>query len=441
MAQADGSILGLGSPPPPSAPREAKRIFTPTQYDATTLRIDQADGRAINAALDAAKRGDMRPCADLNDMVFVHPILGGIIEQRLAGTQGVQYGWTSPNDTPRAADLAAMVGELLPTTSEHAVAQKGISCLQRLRGGGLAEPYWSDRGGVWHWLGSQAVPQQRMRYDSVTREPAFAVRATDSRGVPLSKWDPGTFLYLGVHEDMQHFGYRGYVRRMYTSWHGGTKALGLWGYKVERWDDPALHFASDSQTERDQAEALGKIGPGVVLATQLTTLVKPIQVANSTGSEGSPHHEYLNFVVVLMGSICFLGATQMVAVATKEGAQNSAPGHANVREDIVQADADAYAGDMTAIARHLVTLNVGPDALEDAPRLLPIWKQPVDVGAELDNAKKLDDLGADIGLDELYEKVGWNRPAKGVETVRGARAARAPESSNVLPFPSKGGKP
>lgn len=444
-----GSILGLGAPPPlaPSSVTAIKpvlgqtRAFVPRLEDALGYQLDRIRADDLRAAYRAAELGFMKRVADINDLILTHPVLGGIVEQRVAGVKDVTFEWQPGNDSARAAAIFELTKAEIPEASSAVTRFQETSVMQRLRGGGLAENVWAYEG-YWRWKGAVTVPQQRMRFSTYTREPAFAFSPWDYQGVPLSAFDPGTFALFLVHEDLPNFGHRGYLRRLSPDWFAWVQVSGQWGHTVERWADPPLHLQSNHEAEKteESLEAMRQLGPGAVVPTALESKLTPL-VANtaSRGTNGVPHHEFEDSRE-RRAQICLLGFAQAAGVQGGDGSQNSSDNGMDVRDDILKADAEAFAEALSiGVAAPLAVLNYGPDAAVDAARMLPKFEQPIDVGAEIANVDAADALGLEIAIDEVYSRIRMQRPGKGVETLRQFRKANgieAPGRSNVLAFPA-----
>lgn len=425
---------------------QAPRNYRPTATDRHALyRIGDVSLDGIAAALTQASQGFLPPLADLEDLALTHSVLRGIFEQRVAGLSQVPREVVAGGSSPAAARMAEEFKADLEKGSAAFREFERAYLRLRLRGGGLIEPVWTYRDGRWHISEFVPVPRQRIRYDRETGEMAFAPTRWSFEARPVSSYEPGTWIVIAPDAAIPDFAKRGELRACLPDWYGVINVSGTYLQYIERCGTPLVDVASDDQKERDSAaEIISNFGASGGIVHRFTnSAVKFQDGARTAGASGSVHREYedsrrRNW------SIALLGADQTVAVSNGDGSQQSIGVHADVRLDKVQGDAKDFMADVDRfVAEQWAIRNYGPSAVDEAPHLTYQFLEEVDEAGVIANISAAEEVGLEVGEDDAYARLRWQKPAPGTRTlrqVRGERRAGEEPPSNVVPMPAPGGK-
>jgi hypothetical protein len=437
--------LNLPPPEPPKATEGAtsQRIYRPTAQDRNPVfSVQDISIDAIKQAQRQATQGYLSPLADIEELALTHPVLGGIFEQRVSGLSQVPRDVVAGGDSPRAARMAE---EFKADITQGAAAFREFEreyMRARLRGGALIEPVWSFTNGRWHVSEFVVVPRQFVRFDADTGEMAYASGRYAFRGTPVSAYPPGTWIVCQPDRSILDFAKRGELRRCLNDWYGAIENDGQRRQYNERFGVPFVDFASDNAQERELAQSMMEnFGSTGGLVHRLTgSALKFSDGARLTGG-GSLHHE----VAVdcrSNWSIALLGAEQTVAVSNGDGSQQSASMHADIRLDKIQGDAQDFMADVDRyVAVQWAIRNYGPAAAAEAPHLVYQFLDEIDEAAVIANIEAAETIGVEVGEDDAYARLRWQKPAVGTRTLRDVRRERAeaapPPPSNVVPIGGK----
>lgn len=448
-------LISLNLPPP--EPRKAQegaqseRIYRPTAQDrAPVFSVQDVTIDSIKSAQRQATRGYLSPLADIEELALTHPVLGGIFEQRVSGLSQVPRDVVAGGPLPLAARMAE---EFKADIERGAAAFREFEreyMRARLRGGALIEPVWTFTQGSWHVTEFVTVARQFVRFDADTGELAYAAGRYAFTGTPVSQYAPGTWIVVNPDKAILDYAKRGELRRCLNDWFGAIENDGQRRQYNERFGVPFVDFASDNAAERDAAKAMmpdfGSTG-GMVRRFTGSSLSFS-DGARSAGSGGSLHHE-VSVDCRSNWSIALLGAEQTVAVSNGQGSQQSVAAQVDIRLDKIQGDAQDFMADVNRyVAQQWAIRNYGPNAAAEAPKLVYQFLDEVDEAAVISNIKAAEEIGVEVGEDDAYARLRWQKPAPGTRTLRQAReetrAAAEPApaqagdaESNVVPIGGK----
>lgn len=438
-------LISLNLPPPEPLRAvegaQSQRIYRPTAQDrAPVFSVQDVTIDAIKAAQRQATQGYLSPLADIEELALTHPVLGGIFEQRVSGLSQVPRDVVAGGDSPLAARMAE---EFKDDLTKGAAAFREFEreyMRARLRGGSLLEPVWTFSGGRWHVTEFVAVARQFVRFDADTGEMAYAGGRYAWKGTPVSEYAPGTWIVVNPDKAILDYAKRGELRRCLNDWFGAIENDGQRRQYNERFGVPFVDIASDNAQEREEAKGMmADFGSTGGLVHRFTgSAVKFSDGARATGG-GSLHHE-VSVDCRSNWSIALLGAEQTVAVSNGDGSQQSAAMHADIRLDKIQGDAQDFSADVDRyVAVQWAVLNYGPNAAAEAPHLVYQFMSEIDEAAAIANMKAGEEIGLEIGEDDAYARLRWQKPAPGTRTLRQVREEAAPEpvASNVVPIGGK----
>lgn len=440
-------LISLNLPPPtPLKATEGattERVYQPKARDRNPIfSVQDISIDSIKSAQRQATQGYLSPLADIEELALTHPVLGGIFEQRVSGLSQVPRDVVAGGESPLAARMAE---EFKADLAQGAAAFREFEreyMRARLRGGALIEPIWTFTAGRWHVTEFVAVPRQFVRFDADTGEMTYAAGRYEFKGTPVSSYAPGTWIVCNPDKGVLDFAKRGELRRCLNDWFGDIENIGQRRQYNERFGVPFVDFASDNAQERDAASAMmDAFGSTGGLVHRLTgSALKFSDGARATGG-GSLHHE-VSADCRSNWSIALLGAEQTVAVSNGDGSQQSAAMHADIRLDKIQGDAQDFMADVDRyVAVQWAIRNYGPNAAAEAPHLVYQFMDEVDEAAAIANIAAAEEVGIEVGEDDAYARLRWQKPAPGTRTLRQAReenrAAEPAEASNVVPIGGK----
>lgn len=443
-------LISLNLPPPTPLKAvegaQSERIFKPAARDRYPIfSVQDISIDAIKSAQRMATQGYLSPLADIEELALTHPVLGGIFEQRVAGLSQVPRDVVAGGDSPLAARMAEEFKADITTGAAAFREFEREYMRARLRGGALIEPIWTYAGGRWHVTEFVAVPRQFVRFYVDTGEMAYAAGRYEFKGTPVSAYAPGTWIVCSPDRSILDFAKRGELRRCLNDWFGAIENDGQRRQYNERFGVPFVDFASDNAAERAEAEAMMEsFGSTGGLVHRLTgSTLKFSDGARAAGSGGSLHHE-VSVDCRSNWSIALLGAEQTVAVSNGQGSQQSVEAQVDIRLDKIQGDAQDFMADVDRyVAVQWAIRNYGPNAAAEAPHLVYQFMDEVDESNVISNIAAAEAIGIEVGEDDAYARLRWQKPARGTRTLRQAReeqqAAAAPEgpASNVVPIGGK----
>lgn len=439
-------LLNLPPPTPIPATQDGgePRHFRQQSSDRWSLyRLGDITIDGLKGLMQQAEQGYLPPLAEVEDLALTHSVLRGIFEQRVSGLSQIPREVVAGGESPLAARMAEEFAQDL---------EKGKAAFRdfereygrlRLRGGGLIEAVWAFANGRWHIKEFVPVPRQRTRFDRETGEPCFAADKWTRIGTPVSAYEPGTWVVCLPDKALLDFSKRGELRSCLVDWYGVIEVSGTRLQYIERTGVPLIDIASDDAKERAKGEEiirnLGSNGGVVHKFTNSTVNFR--DGARPSGASGSVHKELLDDAR-RNWSIALLGAEQTVAVSGGQGSQQSAELHAEIRRDKIEGDAKDFMADVDHyVARQWAIRNYGPNAADEAPHLVYQFLDEVDEARVIANIEAAEAIGIEVGEDDAYARLRWQKPAPGTRTLRQAReeqrAAVQAEPNNVVSMGAK----
>jgi len=387
-----------------------------------SLEIDAVSYLQLKRALQQANLGNMWPLADVEDLILTHPIIAGIVDQRIAGLNSVPREVTAADDSPEATRYAdEFKAEIDGPDSSWPMFERTCTLL-RICGGGLIEILWRLDGTRWKIAGFVPVPRQRFRFDPETGAPGFAPNKYNLYGIPTAMFRPGTFATIVVDERLMDFGKRGVLRSLINAWWALVNVGGQWQQRLERYGVPPLDVSSDDPEERERAkEEARTFGASSVFVHGTGTTILPLSLPVTRGQLGTEQSEF-EASRARWVAIRLLGAEQTVSVSSSDGSQESAGLHKAIRQDILMGDAEmaSFVGRRDVAVAWMIQ-NYGIEKAYLAPKIEYLFPQPTNVTMELANIDAALNLGFDRATDEAYEAIGWRKPADGEQTIGAER--------------------
>lgn len=384
--------------------RERLRLWTPEQ-------LSRWNVASIRGALTEHERGNFSRSALLADNLGRNPRIFAALQTRTHAFSGLEFDVepSKTGDQRRAKSVAATLkDEWYSIAPEDVLAELLRSAVTV--GVGVAEIVWTTTGGRWMPT-LHPVPGSLLWWDDNAR--AWCV----STGDGLEHVTSGDGRWLTVAHSSVRPWMLGVVRCLGLEDKIRTEAVKDWARWSERHGTPLLLAKTPARASDDDKEAfydsLSNVGGGG------TTLLVP-QGENPESSfgvelveakaDGWQGFDRLLGVVADDAAIAILG--QNLTQETKGGSLAAAKVHDRVRNDLLRADAEVLE---TALRRDVLGpwafFNFG--SVELAP--WPDWDAdiPEDVGtiaqswgAAADAVAKWRDLGVEVDLEEVAERVG-----------------------------------
>jgi len=438
--------LGLGQPVPMPKVLGASPAYVPNIGD-RLVRITQdvVSVARIEAALNQAWMGFMAQIGEINDLIFVHPIVKGLRNQLKAGVKRVAPQVSPPAniDAGRMALAQEIADDVRGQIENNADAPFSglvgdrVECA--LRGGGLIEVLWKRMpDNRWRWAGFELVPQQRMRFNRFTGEACFAESAFQYLGEPISNFPRGTFIVVTPEKNVPDFSKRGTCRSILTDWFASQNCAAWWQSDLEFTGSPLVAAMYENDADREtMTSALGAMGAGGKIAYRKGGDVKLVERSARTGPKGSAHNEFESTRVQRM-SIAFLGAAQTVTIDQNTGSQSSSDNMADVADEVVAAHWEDFLADVRRdLIQIYVELNYGLENADLTPVMGVDLEEPADAGVTLDAYAKGGQIGVPVGESFARKKLKWPAPGPDEKPLGTPAAAEPP----VTEIPAAGGGP
>jgi hypothetical protein len=414
------------------------QVYKPTFFD-RSLRasVGKLTWEWIDRALYQAWLGDPRWLADIYHLIpATSSVIRGIERQVKAGVKSKDFDLEEANDTPQAIELRDELRALFFD------ARLDLDCLfdgfieAWWEGGGLIEILWnapteSPRVPV----GFCKVPMQRVRWDRDTGELGFALNPFDWRGVPVSAFPDGTFICVMPDSHVPAFDKRGTYRTILSDWYRSVNVAGWWVQDIEQHDSPTAFLKAGSGADltlfKDAAKAWGN--GGKLVASSKDSDAKFLEKGRSSMV---PHQVWEQAFKERM-ALAFLGATQTVTVAARQGSQQSAGEQGEVADDV---QGELWGAIASALNEDLfqvyAVLNRGPEAANDAPLLDVDLDEREDIGLFLDNATKARAIGLTLAESQIRETTGFREPGPGDRPLSQSVPAAEPAATGPQPVPA-----
>lgn len=280
------------------------------------------------------------------------------------------------------------------------------------------ELIWRRGGDWWHLVDIVPRPAHWFGFDQHNNPlfvGAWGTLATEPLPLP-----PGKFVVVGHHATYDNpYGLRLLSRCL---WPVAFKRGGLQFYAkfVERHGMPWVVAEAPMKAERMEKRMMAR---DLARMTQDCVAVIPhgsnTQLLSAGQTQGAIHEEFLSRQDRAISKV-IMGQTLTIEMEGKNS-QAAAQTHANVADDIAQADKAMVADAWNEIAWLYAQVNAGPGVL--AP--LAIYDEPKD----LESRAKLDKLLAEIGVSFTAEHFTENYDLKPTEFTLSAQAPALPGAS------------
>jgi phage gp29-like protein len=244
-------------------------------------------------------------------------------------------------------------------------------------------------------------------------EPRMLTEAEQVYGDPLANL-PDKFVWMASHERAGHVQRRGVMRSLAWLYLFKNFTLKDWVVFNERFAQPMrIGKFSPGASEADRRvlkQAVFNLGSDAAAIISESTMIELLESTGKTGSAA---------IYERLAAYCDRAVTKVIL--GHEGASNSTPGRlggdtqaADVREDILQADAAALGDVFTALSRLLVGYNFGPDVAVPRVTFL-VEDQGEDLQQLATTYKVLTDMGVKIPEAHIRERFGIPAARQGEE--------------------------
>lgn len=280
------------------------------------------------------------------------------------------------------------------------------------------ELVWRNDGDWWHIVDIVARPYHWFRFDS-RNNPVFVGEygafCADPRPLP-----PGKYVFVTHHATYDNpYGLRLLSRCL---WPVSFKRGGLSFYArfVERHGMPWVVGKAPSQASEEDKR---KIARGLSRMVQDAVAVVPfgaeVKLESAGQTQGAIHEAFLARQDKAISKV-LMGQTLTVEMEGKNS-QAAAQTHADVAEDLADADKAMVTDAWNEIAWLYAQVNAAPGVL--AP--LAAYEEPEDLNVQADLDKKLSDIGVEFTEEHFTEKYGLK---PGEFRVRSAVSTEEPPS-------------
>lgn len=409
----------------------------------------------IEQVLYAATQGYMRDLTDLtNETVGIDPHFASVIGKRFRALMSIEPQFVPASgpglDAKRAAEIAQSVRDIVTRIPRfrramlqlawarcHGRAALEIHWRYSPRGSGL--PAWTVESLGWvHPRRLSFGPDRELRVrDSLWQGYGFEPIGLDLREVP-GKFITSTPQLFNEYPEREGFGPRGLYWSFFKRFSQRERMVLLEVFG-KPWRiaevDPAVPNAGLQGDQLDamrlQIDQLGA-NSSVVLPKGLKLTVEQPQK-----NAGEIHSEVIQDANDEISKLV-LGQTRTTE-AEPSGIGSGADEVAQDSESLViAADAFELSDDLTEqLIRPLVALNWGDGAVEYAPRLELRYVQPPPRSEQIANTTAALATGVPLRLDQVYERLGFDRPADDDETVQ----QETPAAPGGFGFTAGGGDP
>lgn len=397
----------------------------------------QLNLQTIDSAIRNANRGYMRQLTDLSlETMRLDGHTSALWQKRLNRLSVLDWDLlpaTGENiDKQMAEDYCGLVREQLQQIPNFR------QCLTDLNQGhyhgrAASEIEWMHHGGRWrvanlHWLHARRLSfgrQRDIRIVDVTNEVGGF---SESNGEPLSKW-PYKFIgftprMFGDYSEREGLAPR-HVFWSFFSRFGVRERLHLievfgkpWRIASPKWD-PKNPTAINPESVDDAFEALNSLGAH---STAVLPISMDVLVAQPTRDAGKAYGDSIEHAEKIISKL-FLGATGTTdAISTGLGS-NVATIHRSEEDLIILSDAWRLAEAIEdQLTDPIIVVNFGPDAVRHAPKFVFKTDPPGTPMEEAATIKAILELGIDMSLSEVRERLGVREVTGDEPIVR--RAAR-----------------
>jgi phage gp29-like protein len=399
----------------------------------------------IEWVIREAELGYMRDLSDLTkETINCDPHLSSVIGKRfraLASVEPKVVPPEAPADPDRAAQLADQVRAMLrgiPQLRQNVIRLSWAHC----NGRAALEKVWSEaRGKEYQWDLSELnwIHARRLsfgpRRELRIRDDAFDGSGFDTRGLGLDEI-PHKFLWylpqlFDEYPEREGFGPRALFWSFFKRWAQRDRMtlLELFGkpwriilLEKDARFDPAAMDSAQARVDEMGCDASAALGPGMTL-----------DVKNPDPKSTEGHRLNLQDCNDEISKLV-LGQTNTTDAKAGALGSQQALVHQDGETLVISADGWGISEVLTeGIVRDWVRLNYGESELANAPTIELRYELPPDPDAEIERTTKAISIGLPLRVDEVYERIGFQRPEPGDETV----TQEAPAAMPGLPgFPA-----
>lgn len=386
----------------------------------------------VEGVIRAAQLGYMRDLTDLAyETVAIDPHLGSILGKRFRAIAALDYdviAASGPGVEPEpASEVADLVRQALARIGNLPDAVQalnwghfdGRACVEKQWLYDPTNPIaWSITELSWmHPRRLSFGPEREVRVnDSLWGHQAFERQGFDTRSVPF-KWSVFTPRLFNDYPEREGLAPRCLYFSLFKrfSWRERMVLLEVFGrpWRILWVPDPSLGLVQDAQLDQAQesvdkmaANATGVLPPGIALQTD-----QPHPESGQLHKDIAQEADDQNSLLVLGNK----RTSDAKSGALGSSADDVAKGE---QTEVTMADARNLSAMVTAIAREIVLLNLGQDALRYAPRVKFVTEAPPDRSKEIDRTAKAIEIGLPVKLSEVYEKCGFEQPEPGDDVIQ-----------------------
>jgi phage gp29-like protein len=384
----------------------------------------------------AATQGYMRDLTDLtNETIGIDPHFASVIGKRFRALMSIEPQFVPASgpglDPKRAAEIAQSVRDIVTRIPRFRRAMLQLAWA-RCHGRAALEIHWrySPRGSgmpAWTveslgWVHPRRLsfgPDRELRVrDSLWQGYGFEPIGLDLREVP-GKFITSTPQLFNEYPEREGFGPRGLYWSFFKRF-GQRERMVLLEVFGKPWRiitvDPTT--AKDISVQQDALDA-AKLQVDTMGASSSAVLPKGLIVKTDQPTEnaGQIHREVIQDSNDEISKLV-LGQTRTTE-AEPSGIGSGADQVAQDSESLViAADAFELSDDLTEqLIRPIVALNWGDGALEYAPHLELRYVLPPPRSEQIANTTAALGTGLPLRVDQVYERLGFDRPSEDDETV------------------------
>ncbi|MDQ7791242.1 MAG: DUF935 domain-containing protein [Clostridia bacterium] len=376
-----------------------------------------------------ADEGDILRQAELfEEMEEKDPHLYSLLQTRKNAVLGLDYDVVAFSDDPKDQEVADFITEALERILGF---EEALLDLLDAIGKGLSgtEIMWEiAEGRVWarelRW-----VPQKRFTFTNDTGELRLLTDASPVQGIelPANKFIVNKYKARSGHPSRQGVlrvvAYM-YLFKNYTlkDWVAFAEIFGM-PLRLGKYDPGA------SPEDRDKLlQAVVQLGSDAAGIISRNTDIEFVETKSTGGA--SVYQGLASFCNAEM-SKAILGQTLTTEVGGR-GSYAASQTHAEVRQDLLEADCKALAETLRRdLIRPLVLFNFGPEAR--LPWVKFHYEPPEDLAAESKTyAALVKEVGLPIAAEHLYEKFGIPKPEAGQALVTPPAGGPVPLKSLAL---------
>jgi phage gp29-like protein len=345
--------------------------------------------------------------------------LAALLQTRKMAVLSLDYEVLPCAQTPEDEKVADLVGEMVYRISSLEAAF--LDLLDAIgKGFALSEIVWEAAGGRARVADLRWIPQKRVVFGEDGR-PRLLAGAGDWRGTEPPPWKVVYHRYKARSGFPTRAGALRVVGWMYLlknyalkDWAAFNEVFGM-PLRLGKYDPMAS--PADREALLQAIRNLGSDAAGVI---SKTTEIEFVQAASRSGV--NPYQAMAEFCNREM-SKAVLGQTLTTDTTGSTGTYAAARAHAQVRRDLVEADAQALAATIREqLLRPLVGFNFGWD--RPTPWLRFRFEEEQDLKTLSEVYLNLARMGMPLAVEHVAERFGIPAPGSGGELIDGEKEAR-----------------